>query len=309
MNWRRGVSGTSARRQLCFQNSLSCGILLFLIHVEGTVKPFWRWIVTTAVLAMLGASGSSEGQAKKADAKPAPLSQLDPSLLQPLHWRGIGPLRGGRTRGVSGVPSQPNVFYIGVCNGGVWKTNDYGRTWKPIFDDQPTGSIGSVAVAPSDPNVIYVGSGEGLHRPDLSVGDGIYRSADGGKTWVHLGMHDAQQIPEIAVDPHDPNRLFVAAAGHPYGPNLERGVFRSVDGGKSFQPVLQKDENTGAADVLIDPTDSNVVYATLWEARQGPWENGAWNGARGGIYKSTDNGSSWEQLTGGLPKEIIQSHI
>ncbi|HKD45253.1 MAG TPA: glycoside hydrolase [Candidatus Angelobacter sp.] len=273
------------------------------------MKPFWRWIVTTAVLAMLGASGSSEGQAKKADAKPAPLSQLDPSLLQPLHWRGIGPLRGGRTRGVSGVPSQPNVFYIGVCNGGVWKTNDYGRTWKPIFDDQPTGSIGAVAVAPSDPNVVYVGSGEGLHRPDLSVGDGIYRSGDGGKTWQHLGMHDAQQIPQIAVDPHDPNRLFVAAAGHPYGPNIERGVYRSVDGGKYFQPVLQKDSNTGADDVVIDPSDSNIVYATLWEAREGPWENGSWNGTNGGIYKSTNNGLDWQQLTGGLPKEIIQAHI
>jgi photosystem II stability/assembly factor-like uncharacterized protein len=241
--------------------------------------------------------------------KPQSLTQLDPSLLTSLHWRAIGPFRGGRTRAVAGVPSQPNVFYIGVCNGGVWKTNDFGRVWEPIFDDQPTGSIGALAVSPSDPNIIYVGSGEGLQRPDLSVGDGIYKSSDGGKSWTHLGMHDAQQIPQIAVDPHDPNRLFVAAAGHPYGPNVERGVYRTVDGGKSFQPVLQKDENVGAADVLIDPSDSKIVYATLWEARQGPWENGAWSGGRGGIYKSTDNGSSWEQLTGGLPKEIIQAHI
>jgi photosystem II stability/assembly factor-like uncharacterized protein len=248
-------------------------------------------------------------QAQSPQPQPAPLSQLNPSLLQSLHWRGIGPYRGGRTRAISGVPSQPNVFYIGVCNGGVWKTDDFGRTWKPVFDDQPTGSIGAVAVAPSDPNVVYVGSGEGLHRPDLSVGDGIYRSSDAGKTWTHLGMHDAQQIPQIAVDPHDPNRLFVAAAGHPYGPNIERGVFRSVDGGKYFQPVLQFDSNTGADDVLIDPSDSNVIYATLWEAREGPWENGSWNGTNGGIYKSTNDGFEFKQLTGGLPQGIIQAHI
>jgi photosystem II stability/assembly factor-like uncharacterized protein len=289
------------------------------IPEETTVLSYSRWLAfVTATLLCVGwlvpafAQVSKPGSQKPtvSDAeKPQSLTQLDPSLLKSLHWRAIGPFRGGRTRAVAGVPSQPNVFYIGVCNGGVWKTNDFGRVWEPIFDDQPTGSIGALAVAPSDPNIIYVGSGEGLQRPDLSVGDGIYKSTDGGKTWTHLGMHDAQQIPQIAVDPHDPNRLFVAAAGHPYGPNIERGVYRSVDGGKSFQPVLQKDENVGAADVLIDPSDSKVVYATLWEARQGPWENGAWSGTRGGIYKSSDNGSSWEQLTGGLPKEIIQAHI
>ena len=139
-------------------------------------------------------SGQSQPQ-------PGPLSQVNPQFLQSLHWRSIGPYRGGRTRAVAGVPSQPNVFYIGVCNGGVWKTNDYGRTWQPIFDDQPTGSIGAIAVAPSDPNIVYVGSGEGLHRPDLSVGDGIYKSTDAGKTWTHLGLRDGQQIPNIAVDP------------------------------------------------------------------------------------------------------------
>lgn len=265
----------------------------------------FRAVLMSAALVVV--AGWAEAQ--QSPPQPAATTQVDPSRLKSLHWRGIGPLRGGRTRGVSGVPSQPNVFYIGVCNGGVWKTDDYGRTWKPIFDDQPTGSIGAVAVAPSDPNVVYVGSGEGLHRPDLSVGDGIYRSADGGKTWVHVGMHDAQQIPQIAVDPHDPNKLFVAAAGHPYGPNIERGVFRSVDGGKYFQPMLQKDENTGADDVLIDPSNPKVVYATLWEAREGPWENGSWSGGNGGIYKTTDGGFSWKQLSGGLPKEIVQAHI
>ncbi|HEY1528329.1 MAG TPA: glycoside hydrolase [Candidatus Angelobacter sp.] len=243
--------------------------------------------------------------------QPGPISQLDPAVLSSLKWRSIGPYRGGRTRAVAGVPSQPNVFYIGVCNGGVWKTNDYGRTWQPIFDAQPTGSIGAIAVAASDPNVVYVGSGEGLHRPDLSVGDGIYKSTDAGKTWTHLGLRDGQQIPQLAVDPRDPNKVFAAVAGHPYGPNKERGVYRSTDGGQNFQKVLPTadDENIGASDVLIDPTNPEIVYATLWEAREGPWENGAWNGAGGGIFKSTDGGQTFTQLTGGLPNDIIQAHI
>src|SRR5215470_7935977 len=233
----------------------------------------------------------------------------DPSLFQALHWRGIGPYRGGRTKAAAGVPSKPNVFYIGVVNGGVWKTDDYGRTWTPIFDQQPTGSIGAVAVSISDPNTIYVGSGEGLHRPDLSVGDGIYKSTDGGKTWTHLGLRDGQQIPQIAIDPRDPNKLLVAVAGHPYGPNEERGIFRSTDGGQTFQKVLYKDENTGGADVQIDPANASIAYATLWEAREGPWENGAWNGTNGGIYKSTDGGQTWQQLTKGLPEGIVQANV
>ena len=235
--------------------------------------------------------------------------EIEPKLFQALRWRSIGPHRGGRTRAVAGVPSQPNVFYIAQVNGGVWKTDDYGRTWTPIFDDQPTGSVGCIAVAPSDPNVVYVGSGEGLQRPDLSVGDGIYRSADAGRTWMHLGLRDGQQVPQIAVDPRDANTILVAVAGHPYGPNEERGIFRSSDGGKTFARVLSKDENIGGADVLFDPTDSTIAYASLWEARQGPWENGAWNGTGGGIYKSTDGGRTWLQLSGGLPATIIQANL
>jgi photosystem II stability/assembly factor-like uncharacterized protein len=224
-----------------------------------------------------------------------------PSLFDELAWRSIGPFRGGRTKAAAGIPSQPNVFYIGVVNGGVWKTTDYGRTWTPIFDDLPTGSIGAIAVAPSDPNVIYVGSGEGLQRPDLSVGDGIYKSTDAGRTWTHLGLRDGQQIPQIVVDPRDPNRLFVAVLGHPYGPNVERGIFLSTDGAQSFQKVLYKDENTGGVDVVLDPSDPSTVYAVLWEARQGPWENGAWNGPGSGIFKSIDGGATWRPIMTGLP--------
>src|SRR6266542_5836760 len=201
-------------------------------------------------------------------------AQLDPKLFQELRWRSIGPFRGGRTVAAVGIASQPNVFYIGVNNGGVWRTDDFGRTWKPLFDDQPTGSIGAIALAPSDPNVIYVGSGEGLQRPDLSVGDGVYRSGDGGKTWRHLGLPDGQQIPALLVDPRDPNRVFAAVLGHPYGPNEERGIFRSSDGGESWEKVLYKDENTGGMDVAFDPASSQTVLAVLWSARQAPWEAG-----------------------------------
>jgi photosystem II stability/assembly factor-like uncharacterized protein len=233
---------------------------------------------------------------------PAWAQTVDPSLYDAMRWRSIGPYRGGRTVGAAGVPQQPNVFYIGVNNGGVWKTNDYGLTWKPLFDKQPTQSIGAVAVAPSDPNVIYVGSGEGLQRPDLSVGDGIYRSSDAGQTWQHLGLREARQIGAIIVDPRDPGRLFVAALGHPYGPNDERGVFRSTDGGASFQKVLYKDENTGAIDLAFDPSNAQTVYAVLWAARQGPWEyNNAYSGATSGVFKSIDGGATWQPLTRGLP--------
>ena len=218
-----------------------------------------------------------------------------------MRWRLVGPFRAGRTVAAEGVPSQPNVFFMAPNNGGVWKTNDFGRTWKPIFDGQPTGSIGALAVAPSNPDVIFVGSGEGLQRPDLSVGDGIYKSTDGGRTWTHLGLHDGQQISRILVDPRDPNRLFVAVLGHPYGPNTERGVFLSTDGAKSFERVLYKDEDTGAMELAFDPTNSEIVYADLWSARQTPWEGGSVDGPGSGLYKSTDGGKTWNQLTQGLP--------
>lgn len=228
-------------------------------------------------------------------------SQINESYYTNLHWRCIGPHRGGRTVGAAGVPQQPNVFYIGVNNGGVWKTTDYGRTWQPIFDEQPTGSIGDIVVSPSNPNVIYVGSGEGIQRPDLSVGDGIYKSADGGKTWINTGLHDAQQIGGLAIDPTNESRVFVAALGHPYGPNKERGVYRTLDGGKIWQQVLYIDENTGAVQVSIDPNNPDIIYADMWAGRQGPWENGAWNGKESGLFKSIDGGNTWKKLTNGLP--------
>jgi photosystem II stability/assembly factor-like uncharacterized protein len=227
---------------------------------------------------------------------------IDPSLFQEIRWRLIGPFRAGRTVAISGVAGQPNVFYMGPNNGGVWKTTDYGRTWNPIFDDQPTGSIGALAIAPSNPDIIYVGSGEGLRRPDLSTGDGIYKSIDGGHTWQHLGLRDGQQIGSILVDPHDPNRVFVAVLGHPYGPNSERGVFRSLDGGLSWKKILYKDENIGAIGLAFDPSNPQVLYADMWASRRPPWTTGgSYDGPGSGLYKSADGGETWRRLTKGLP--------
>ena len=221
------------------------------------------------------------------------------SMYGEMRWRMIGPFRGGRTRAACGVPREPNVFYIGQVNGGVWKSDDYGRTWRPIFDKEPTQSIGAIAVAPSDPKTIYVASGEGLQRPDLSVGNGIYKSTDAGGTWVHLGLRDSQQIPALAVDPHNPDLVFAAVLGHPYGANSQRGIFRSTDGGKTWKKVLYVNENTGGDDVAIDPANPNIVYATLWEARQAPWEDhNAYGGTDGGIFKSIDGGATWHPASG-----------
>ena len=235
---------------------------------------------------------------------------LPGGFLQEMPWRMVGPFRGGRTRALAGIASQPYVFYIGAVNGGVWKTDDAGQTWKPIFDEQPTQSIGAIAIAPSDPNIVYVGSGEGLHRPDLSVGNGIYRSADAGRTWEHLGLNDGQQIPELAVDPRDPNRLFAAVLGHPYGANTERGIYRSIDGGRTWQQVLYKDEHTGGSAVAIDPVQPDTIYASLWEGRLGPWEDkNSYDGTNGGLFKSTDGGTTWRALTNGLPTTLAQVNI
>ena len=232
------------------------------------------------------------------------------SIVQDMQWRLVGPFRGGRTRAITGVPGQPHTFLTGAVNGGVWKTDDDGRTWTPIFDSQPTQSIGAIAVAPSDPKIIYVASGEGLHRPDLSVGNGVYRSSDSGKSWVHLSLDDSQQIPSIAVDPHDANRVYAAVLGHPYGPSAQRGVYRSLDGGATWSKVLDQGENTGSSFIRIDPFDAGVLYAGFWNARSGPWEDKTmYNGPHGGLFKSTDGGEHWRALKDGLPQGLSQLDV
>lgn len=226
---------------------------------------------------------------------------INPNAYQELNYRMIGPFRASRTVGAVGVPTQPNVFYMGINNGGVWKSDDYGRTWNPIFDSAPTGSIGDIAVSPSHPHVIYIGSGEGLHRPDLAVGDGIFKSTDGGKTWQHVGLPDVQQVGRLIVHPTNPDIVIVAGLGHPYGANEERGVFRTTNGGKTWEKVLYINHNTGAIQVEFDPTNPSIIFADLWEHREGPWENGSFLGTHSGLYKSTDGGTTWKQLTAGLP--------
>jgi len=223
-----------------------------------------------------------------------------------LRWRMLGPFRGGRVDAVTGVPGRPNEFYFGAVNGGVWKSIDAGRVWTPVFDSQPIASIGAIAVAPSAPDIVYVGSGESTLRDSMGYGNGVYKSTDAGKTWTHLGLDETHHIGKIAVDPKNPEVVFVAAIGHLYAANPDRGVFRTKDGGKTWQKVLFKNDDLGAVDVVIDPNNSSVVYAGLWNTRRPPWYTyGPSNGPGGGIFKSTDGGNSWKQLTNGLPKEGI----
>jgi photosystem II stability/assembly factor-like uncharacterized protein len=253
--------------------------------------------VVVAVGAMLAGRGPLLGQA------PAPVA---PSLYSGLHWRMIGPFRGGRVNGVTGVPGEPNTFYSGSVGGGLWKTTNAGRTWLPVFDSQPIASIGAVAVAPSNTSVVYVGTGEADMRSQISYGNGMYKSTDAGKTWTHIGLENTRQIGRVAVDPRNANVVFVAALGHVYGANPDRGVFRSRDGGATWQKVLFKNDNVGAIDVAIDPKNPQVVYASLWNTRRPPWSIYPPSyGPGSGLYKSIDGGTTWKQLTTGLPAEGV----
>ena len=193
------------------------------------------------------------------------------ALYDGLKWRMLGPFRGGRVDAVSGVPGRPNEFYFGAVNGGVWKSIDAGRVWTPIFDAQSVASIGALAVAPSSPDVVYVGSGESTLRDSTGYGNGMYKSIDAGKTWTHIGLDDTQHIGKVAVDPRNPNIVFVAAIGHLYEAHPARGVYRSQDGGRTWTKVLFKSDSIGAVDVVIDPADSQVVYAALWNTRRPTW--------------------------------------
>ncbi|HLY04453.1 MAG TPA: hypothetical protein VKR31_01785 [Rhizomicrobium sp.] len=222
---------------------------------------------------------------------------VDPQLFQDMRWRSIGPFRGGRVLAVTGVASDPLHFYFGAVNGGVWETRDAGRTWSPIFDRAGVGSIGAIAIAPSNPRVIYVGTGEADMRSDIAQGIGMFRSDDGGAHWRPIGLSDTQQIGKILVDPRNPDVVLVAALGHPYGANWERGVFRSTDGGHHWTKTLYKDADTGAIDLAFRPGNPDVIYAALWQTRRPPWNVYApSNGPGGGLYKSTDNGNSWTKI-------------
>jgi len=264
------------------------------------------WMLTTILAVMLASICPVWAIFDNADtADKQTNAPVNEQLFKAMHWRGIGPYRGGRALAVTGVTGEPGVFYFGAAAGGVWKSIDSGATWKPIFDSQPMSSIGAVAVAPSNHNIIYVGSGEGALRGNITYVDGVYKSTDGGMTWANIGLRDSRQIGALIVDPNNPDIVLVAAIGHAFGPNTERGVFRTTDGGKTWNKVLYKDENTGAIDVTFDPHDAKTVYAALWQVRRQPW-NFSSGGPGSGLYRSSDGGATWTELRGnGLPEGIL----
>jgi photosystem II stability/assembly factor-like uncharacterized protein len=229
-------------------------------------------------------------------------NQGDP-LFRGMKYRSIGPFRGGRSLTAAGIPGDPTTYYFGATGGGVWKSTDGANSWSSVFDKDGAPSIGSIAVAVSDPNVVYVGTGEACIRGNISQGDGVWKSVDAGKSWKSVGLKDSRSIGKVIVNPRNPDIVFVAALGHPYGPNAERGVFRTIDGGKTWDKVLYKDENTGAIDVAFDPQNPNILFASLWEARRTPWTLSS-GGPGSGVYRSADGGTTWKKLEEhGLPKE------
>jgi len=236
---------------------------------------------------------------------PTPTGAIDEKLFKAMQWRQIGPFRGGRALAIEGVPGEPDTYYFGAVAGGVWKTTDGGANWTPLFDKEPISSIGAIAVAPSDHNVIYAGTGEAAIRGNTTYGTGVFKSIDGGKTWQNLGLKDSRQIGALIVDPRNADVVLVAALGHAFGPNQERGIFRTADGGKTWTKVLSKDENTGGIDLVFDPHNSNIIFASLWQARRQPWFFSS-GGPGSGLYRSEDNGVTWKHLEGnGLPDGIL----
>ncbi|HEY5069500.1 MAG TPA: hypothetical protein VII37_06920, partial [Candidatus Acidoferrum sp.] len=226
---------------------------------------------------------------------------IDPKLYGAMKWRLIGPFRGGRVLAVTGVTSQPNTYYMGAVSGGVWKTLDGGVSWDPLFDKQSVSSIGAIAVSESDPNVVYAGTGEACIRGNISFGDGVYRSNDGGKNWTNIGLKDSRHIGKVIVHPTNPDTVFVAALGHAYGANTERGIFRTRDGGKNWEKVLYLDDRTGGIDIVFDPHNPHVLFAAMWEGYRTPWMLNS-GGDKDGLYRSNDDGSTWKRVEGhGMP--------
>src|SRR4030081_1407165 len=238
-------------------------------------------------------------------ATPLPPGTIDEKLFKGMQWRQIGPFRGGRALAIEGIVGEPDTYYFGAVAGGVWKTTDGGANWKPLFDKADISSIGAIAVAQSDHNVVYTGTGEAAIRGNTTYGTGVYKSIDAGNTWKNVGLKDTRQIGALIVDPRNADVVLVAALGHAFGPNQERGIFRTADGGKTWTKVLGKDENTGGIDIVFDPHNPNIVFASLWQARRPPWFFSS-GGGGSGLYRSEDDGVTWNRLEGnGLPAGIL----
>ena len=276
-----------------------------MIPRRPSAAPFL--FAAAGLLAAGAAPRSEKASSSKSDkSSPAPaVSSGIGKLYEGLEFRNIGPFRGGRVTAVAGVRGQPLVYYQGATGGGVWKTVDGGSNWQPLSDkDFKTGSVGAVGVSESDPNVVYVGMGEAPIRGNVSHGDGVYKSTDGGKTWTNVGLKNTYQISRVRVHPRNSDLVYVAALGHVWGPNPDRGIFRSKDGGKSWEKVLFVSDRTGASDLCMDPNNPRILYAGLWQVSRKPWalESG---GPEGGLYRSTDGGDTWKKLSGGLPEGVV----
>ena len=269
------------------------------LRAHGRLRP--RRAIATFVALLLGVAGL--GAATTGPAAASGEKLVDPGLYESLQWRNIGPTTGGRSIAVAGSTARPNEYYFGATGGGLWKTTDGGTNWSPVTDGQiKSASVGAIEVCPTNPDIVYIGMGEVEFRGDVLPGDGVYKSTDGGATWKHMGLSDAHMIGRVRVDPTNCDRVFVASLGHGFGPNTERGVFRSTDGGATWQRTLYRDDLTGAVDLSIDPSNPQVMYAALWHAYRKPWLLNS-GGDSGGLFKSTDGGSTWTELTNnpGLP--------
>ena len=270
-----------------------------MISPDTNLLQLFRVLFTALVLLVAASVRSASSPTA------APSGTIDEKLFNGMRWRQIGPFRGGRALAIEGVVGEPGTYYFGSVAGGVWKTTDAGANWTPLFDKEPISSIGALAVAPSDHNVIYVGTGEAAIRGNTTYGTGVFKSVDGGNTWNNVGLKDTHQIGALVVDPRNENVVLVAALGHAFGPNQERGIFRTTDGGKTWTKVLSKDENTGGIDVVFDPHNPNIVFASLWQARRQPWFFSS-GGPGSGLFRSEDNGVTWKRIEGnGLPDGIL----
>src|ERR1044071_2489357 len=280
-----------------------CAVTLVILSslVVAQTKPE-RQSKATKASEVKPSTPSSESEGKASDKEDSESSRPEEKVFKGMKYRLIGPFRGGRSLTAAGIPGDPTTYYFGATGGGVWKSTDGAMTLSPVIDKEGTAAIGSLAVAASNHNVIYVGAGETCLRGNISHGDGVYKSLDGGKTWKNVGLKDSRAIGKIIINPTNPDVVFVAALGHPYGSNPERGIFRTTDGGKTWDKVLYKDENTGGIDVAFDPHNPNILFAALWQARRTSWsmESG---GPGSGLYRSADGGTTWKRLEEhGLPK-------